>query len=76
MQWTRVAQNWNSARQRLQAHFTELAPETLDQPPARMEALVAQVAACHDLTVFEARDALEALLFTDSLPCEIRRRVG
>ncbi|APZ54668.1 hypothetical protein [Salipiger abyssi] len=65
MDWSKVTRNWEAASDRLLKRFPHLSAAALRRPPARIELLARQVAERHELTLYEARDEVELLLFAD-----------
>ncbi|MCR8547187.1 hypothetical protein M4578_05065 [Salipiger sp. P9] len=76
MEWKQVTRNWEAVAARLKARFPEIDPAALHHPPAQIEALAEHVAERHDLTLYEAHDEVEQILFADSLSFQIRRMAG
>lgn len=76
MEWNSVANDWDSAARRLDKRFPGLDCKSLDRAPARLECLAEMVAEQQDLSLFEAREEVEDVLFGDRMPYQLSRMSG
>ncbi|EIE51628.1 hypothetical protein AL036_16295 [Salipiger aestuarii] len=76
MEWNSVANDWGSASRRLVKRFPGLDAKALATPPARLEALAEMVAEAQDMTLFEAREEVEDVLFGEWVPYRLSRMSG
>ncbi|MDO6584554.1 hypothetical protein Q4543_03405 [Salipiger sp. 1_MG-2023] len=76
MEWNNIANNWDSAARRLEQRFPGLDRKFLSTPPDRLEYLAELVAEQNDLTLFEAREEVEDVLFGDRMPYQLSRMSG
>ncbi len=76
MEWNSVASNWDLAARRLDERFPGLAASALPTPPARLELVAEMVAEQQDLTLFEAREEVEDLLFGEGMTYQLSRMSG
>lgn len=67
MDWHELSANWEHLVSRLQRRFPRLDRTSLSEPPRDSRELTHHIAEMHELTVTEARDALQDFLEIEGL---------
>ena len=67
MDWHELSANWDTMMLRLKRRFPGIDQSRFTQPPRDSAALTRHLADMHELTVAEARDALQDFMRVESL---------